>query len=98
MKKKPNIEPIAQHATGVVVTDAPHAPVIYFEGVPNGGDSNGIVNLTLAVGRQLANGQTIKKDAIAIAHLRCTVRAAKELRDAIDKVLLLRAKTSGQAS
>lgn len=69
---------------GIVVLDVPHAPIIYFDGSPNFGNNDGIVNLTLAVARHLSGEQEIKTDAVAVVHLRCRIQTAIELRDAID--------------
>jgi hypothetical protein len=72
------------------VKDATRAPIIYFEGVPTLGFNNGIVNLMLAVGLVLptADGGTLT-EPVAVAHLRCNALAAIQLRDSLDKVLLL---------
>jgi hypothetical protein len=74
----------------IAVTDIARAPIIYFEGVPTLGFNNGVVNLMLAVGLVLptADGGTLTKP-VAVAHLRCHTVAARHLRDAIDKALLL---------
>ena len=81
------------------VKDLPHAPIIYFEGAPNFGINNGIVNVTLAVVRNLPDGQGgVAQDVVAIAHLRCNVPAALELRKALDDAILLGIKTEGKAN
>jgi len=87
-------EPEQQKA--VVVIDVPHAPVIYFDGAPNFGNANGVVNVTLAVARHLGTGGEVTTDALAVAHLRCTIQAAVDLRNAIDKALLIGAEGPDQ--
>ena len=71
-------------------TDPMRAPVIYFDGVPTLGFNNGIVNLMLAVLLPTADGKTLTEIS-AVAHLRCNVAAAVQLRELIDKALLIAA-------
>jgi hypothetical protein len=80
----------------ITVSDAALAPFIFFEGVPNLGFNNGVVNLTLAAGRHLMTDGISATDFVAVAHLRCNVIAAMELRKAIDDALLLASKTEGK--
>jgi hypothetical protein len=86
----------AAHDPGkeITIVDAPSAPIIYFDGVPTLGFNNGIVNLMLAVGLILPtkDGQVLAR-SVAVAHLRCNAAAALQLRDSIDKALLLAAPT-----
>jgi hypothetical protein len=74
----------------VTIGDAVRAPIIYFENAPTCGYGNGIVNLMLAASVVLptADGGTVSQ-AIAVAHLRCNLAAAAQLRDTIDKALLI---------
>jgi hypothetical protein len=74
----------------ITVRDAHRAPVIYFEAVPTFGFNNGVVNMMLAVGLILPtnDGGTLT-EPVAAAHLRCNAAAAMQLRDTIDKALLL---------
>jgi glutamine amidotransferase-like uncharacterized protein len=82
----------------LTVTDVPHAPFIYFEGVSNFGHTHNVLNVTLAANRYLlTDGEPIAAP-VAVAYLRCNVAAAVELRNAIDQALLLGAKTEGQAN
>jgi hypothetical protein len=78
-------------AAKLSVTDSGNAPFIYFEGVPNFGHLNGIINLTLATSRHLLKDGASATDFVVAAHLRCNMRAAMELRKAIDDALLLAA-------
>jgi hypothetical protein len=81
------------------VKDAMHAPVLYFEGAPNFGCNNSVINVTLAVSRHLANSSGgVDADVVAVAYLRCSVPAAIDLRNALDKALLLGAPTEGKAN
>ena len=82
----------------VTVTDDGNAPFIFFQGCPSFGNSNGIVNITLAAARHLLKDGAVISDVVAVAHLRCNVVAAVELRDALNNALLLGAKTEGQAN
>jgi hypothetical protein len=81
----------------LTVTDTGIAPYIYFEGAPNFGFVNGIIGVTLAANRHLLRDGAPVTDAVAIAHLRCNVPAAIELRNALDGAILLAARTQGAA-
>ena len=81
----------------LTVTDTGMAPYIYFEGAPNFGFTNGIINVTLAANRHLLTDGAPVRDAVATAHLRCNVLAALELRNALDAALLLAAQPHGGA-
>jgi hypothetical protein len=94
MADDPN--PTTAHDLGkeVTIKDGPLAPVIYFDGVPTFGYNNGIVNLLLAVGLILPTKDgVVLAQSVAVAHLRCNAFAAAQLRDSIDKALLLAAPT-----
>jgi len=82
----------------LIVKDIVHAPIIYFESAPNFGNASGIVNVTLAVDRHIPDGTQIASDTIAVASLRCNAQAAIELRNALDRALLLAAKSEGNLS
>jgi hypothetical protein len=81
----------------LTVTDGGDAPFVFFEGAPNFGFANGIVNVTLAAARHLVKDGVSVTDAVAVAHLRCNIPAAIELRAALDSALLLAAKAGGPA-
>jgi hypothetical protein len=92
-------KPEVPKQTVLLVKDVPHAPIVYFEGAPSFGINNGIVNVTLAVARNLPDGQGgLAQDVIASAYLRCNVPAALELRKALDDAILLGVKTEGKAN
>jgi hypothetical protein len=81
----------------ITVTDAGIAPFVFFEGAPNFGFVNGVVNVTLAASRHLIKDGAVVSDIVAVAHLRCNIPAALELRGALDSALLLATKTEGAA-
>lgn len=91
-----NPNPAEAKGGAIAVTDTLHAPVIYFEIAPNFGCNNGIVNVTLAVGRHLANDKGgVDVDAVAAAFLRCNIPAAIDLRNALNSALLLGTPAAG---
>ena len=74
------------------VKDGPSASFLYFDGTSNCGFHNGIVNVTIVANRflpQKAGG--VGTVAVAVSHLRCSVAAAIDLRDALDKAILISA-------
>jgi hypothetical protein len=81
----------------ITVTDTGIAPFVFFEGAPNFGFLNGVVNVTLATTKHLIKDGVAVSDIVAVAHLRCNIPAALELRGALDSALLLAAKTEGAA-
>jgi hypothetical protein len=81
----------------VTVTDTGIAPFVFFEGAPSFGFNHGVVCITLAAGRHLLKEGLISSDVIAVAHLRCGVRGAMELRNALDNALSLATKAEGKA-
>jgi len=96
---KPTVSQKQQQRRGVVVTDNRSAPFIFFDGAPSFGVNGGIVSITLAAARHLSTGdQTVSTDVVAVAHLRCSIKAAMDLRNSIDKALLLQARVSEKPS
>jgi len=81
----------------LTVTDTGMAPYIYFEGAPNFGFTNGIINVTLAANRHLLTDGAPVSEVVATAQLRCNVPAALELRNVLDAALLLAAQPQGSA-
>lgn len=66
------------------------APVIFFEACPTLGNNGGLINIMLAVGLVVpAAGGGVVSRVKAVAHLRMTAGAAANLRDTIDKALLI---------
>jgi hypothetical protein len=74
---------------GIVVVDTLNAPILFVEGAPSFGFSNGIVNITIAAARHLPAGDDLATDYVAVAHLRCTIPGAIDLKNAIDAALLM---------
>jgi hypothetical protein len=79
----------------ITVTDAGIAPFVFFEGAPNFGFVNGVVNVTLAASRHLIKDGAVVSDIVAVAHLRCNIPAALELRGALDRRPLARNQNGG---
>lgn len=72
------------------IADLPRAPIIFFEYCPTLGNAQGLINVMLATGIVTpAGGGSTQVTPVAVAHLRCTTNAAIQLRDAIDKALLM---------
>jgi hypothetical protein len=72
------------------VEDLPRAPIIYFDHCPTLGNAQGLINVMLAASVVMpAGGTTTQVVPVAVAHLRCSTAAAIQLRDAIDKALLI---------
>jgi len=72
------------------IRDLPSAPIIFFEFCPTLGNHNGLINIMLAAGIVMpSGGPGTDVVPVAVAHLRCTAAAATQLRDAIDKALLI---------
>lgn len=89
MSKRPIVSGENEEPKPFIVTDTHHAPVIYFDGVPNFGNNSGIVNLTLVVAKQRLNGPTIDVEVSVATYLKCNLVAARELRDSLDKAILM---------
>jgi hypothetical protein len=90
------LKPKEGQPTKIVVKDAANAPIIYFDGAPNFGNNNGVVNVTLAAARHMSDGDQITTDVVATAFIRCSVPAAIALRDAINAALLIGAPAPDQ--
>ena len=74
----------------VPIRDLPAAPIIFFEFCPTLGNNQGLINIMLAAGIVMPTGSSATEVLpVAVAHLRCTTAAATQLRDAIDKALLI---------
>ena len=74
----------------IPIRDLPSAPIIFFEFCPTLGNHNGMINIMLAAGIVMPTaGSVTDVVPVAVAHLRCTAAAAAQLRDAIDKALLI---------
>jgi len=79
-------------------SDGPHAPIIYFESAPTLGTYAGVVRITLAAVRALpGNDGHTRNDFMVTGYLRCSLPAARELRNVLDRALLLATPTEGGA-
>jgi hypothetical protein len=86
MAKKSNAPPVE------IVSDRPHAPLIYFENTPTLGYANGVIRLTLTARLTLPRSDLkVANEEVAVCYLRCNLPAARGLRKAIDDALLLAA-------
>ena len=76
------------HRLVVPIRDTLHAPVIFFEWAPVSGYADGIVSITLGAScpQILPNGE-VRGEAVTTAHLKCSIQAVVNLRDAIDNAL-----------
>ena len=78
----------------VPISDTSHASFIYFENAPAFGFMSGIVNITLSANRTYAGPEgAVVNEQTVVAYLRGNIPAALNLRQAIDKALLLAAPT-----
>jgi len=98
MADKISDPPLPDQQVKMRVIDPNGAPIIYFEGAPNFGNNNGIINITLAAARHMLDGDEVTFDAVAVAFLRCNIPAALALRDALEKALLIGAPIQGEAN
>ncbi len=98
MAKKPDKPKATPEPRPLIVKDVYHAPIIYFEGAPNFGNNGGIINVTLAASRHVLEGKNVATDVVAVAHLRCNIATAIDLRRALDDALLLGAPVTGPAN
>lgn len=70
----------------IPVSDALHAPVIFYEWAPAVGFTNGVVNLTLAANRTwIGQNGAVLNEQVVVAHLRGNVQAALSLRDSLTR-------------
>ena len=76
------------HRLVVPIRDTLHAPVIFFEWAPVSGYADGIVSITLGAScPQIRPNGEVRGEAVTTAHLKCSIQAALNLRDAIDNAL-----------
>jgi hypothetical protein len=89
-----NPEARPEKVPAIPISDAPHAPFIFYEGAPAFGFTNGVVNITLSANRVYAGPDgTMVNEQVVVAYLRGNLPAALSLRRAIDSALLLAAPT-----
>lgn len=92
---KKSLGPTEQPKEGLFVVDDARAPFIYFDSAPTFGNRNGVINITLVASRHLNKGAEIATDVVAVGHLRCSIGAAFDLKNALEQALLLGAPTEG---
>lgn len=84
------IDPKPLNKPAPLVCDVLHAPLLYFEEVPNFGNCNSVLHITLATYRHIPNNKGgVTTDLVVEASLRCNMQAALALRKALDDALLL---------
>lgn len=72
----------------VVVADCHEpAPLIFFDLAPASAIKDGIVGITLVAVKHIPVDGLIEQRYATVAHLRCSVESAMELRKAIDRAL-----------
>lgn len=70
--------------------------LIYFEGVATFGIAQGVASMMLVAQTILpTEGGGVEYQWVGVAHLRCTKPALMDLRNTIDKIMLLEAPTEG---
>jgi hypothetical protein len=83
----------------IPVSDAHHAPFVFYEIAPAFGFTNGVVNVTLSANRTwIGPNNAVMNEQVVVAYLRGNVQAAISLRTALDQALLLAAPTEGKAN
>ena len=89
-----NPGPHAEKVSAVPISDAPHAPFIFYEHAPAFGFTNGVVNITLSANRTYGGlDGAIVNEQVVVAYLRGNIPAALSLRKAIDAALLIAVPT-----
>ena len=78
----------APKTTSPAMKNAAAAPYIYFDGAPSLGTHAGMIEIELAARALMPTGTNqAYSDLVCTAHLRCSVNAATNLRDAINQAL-----------
>lgn len=88
-------ETSAAGPSGEVVTDPYQVPVTFFDEVASFGHADGIGNLVLVSLRVLPTPSGTRLDPVVCARLRCTLKTAAKLHDALGKILLAATRTEG---
>jgi hypothetical protein len=80
---QPVTEQIPALPGGLSALATSHAPIVFFDQVPNSGFYNGIVHITLeAIRFMIVNGAPVN-DRMVVAHLRMNLNALAALKNAI---------------
>lgn len=75
------------------------APFLYFDQAGVSGHLNGVIRVTLEAGRIMpGENNKVFQDRVVVGHLRMTLPAARSLRSALDRALLIAAPPPSQAS
>jgi hypothetical protein len=87
----PHVEIIPSVADSISGIASAKAPFIYFEAAPFFGLINGIGKVAIEVSRQIATApnQGVLLDRVLVAHLVGNIQAIRNLRAALDGILLL---------
>ena len=82
-----------------LLKNAAAAERLYFDMAPCYGCNNGVVELVLAdrVLQPKPDG-SVQIDMVAVAHLRCSIAAALNLREALDKAIAMSGATIAPAA
>ena len=78
-------------------TDAEHAPFVFFDAAPIFGAADGTIRITLIANRAIPDGSVVRNENVIVGYLRCGLLAAADLRNNLDKALLLAAPTDGKS-
>jgi hypothetical protein len=71
-----------------LMKNAAAAPFIYFDGAPSMGAQNGLVEVELCARAVMPKEDgAVYSDMVCVAHLRCSLVAAANLRDALTRAL-----------
>ena len=74
-------------------------PMIYFDFASNSSTNDGIISVTLIARRAYPATERVRIDSdyVVVGYLRCGLEAARNLRDSVDKALLVAAEAKGVA-
>jgi hypothetical protein len=82
-----------------LLKNAAAAPFVYFDAAPTLGLNNAVVSVELAAQITLPKpDQQVQTDLVCVAHLRCSLNAAMNLREALDKAIAMANGGEGSSS
>jgi hypothetical protein len=93
----PEQSPVKVPPGSIEAIDPNGAPFVYFDMAPVFGVLDGVVRVTLVAQRPIPTKERVAGPMVVSGYLRCGLRAAQELRDALDQALHLASKAKGQA-
>jgi hypothetical protein len=74
--------------TASLLKNANAAPFVFFDGAPSMGTQNGLVEIELAARAIMPDASGgVYCDMVCVAHLRCSLGAAAQLRDILDRAI-----------